>query len=250
MSFWSVLLLLVAGTAAGLSGSIAGLASLFSYPALLAVGLAPVTANVTNTVALVFNSVGSVSGSRPELASQWGRVRRLAPAGVAGGIVGGALLLVGPAGAFERIVPWLIAVGSLTILINPRPPVDPDAPPRRESRAVIAGTFVIGIYGGYFGAAAGVLLLALLLVATSESLAHSNAVKNVVLGGANAVAAAIFAVYGSVDWLAAIPLAVGLFIGGHTGPIVVRRTPARLLRRVIAVAGLGLAGYLGFTAYT
>ena len=250
MTFWHVVLLLVAGTAAGLSGSVAGLASLFSYPALLAVGLAPVTANVTNTVALVFNSAGSITGSRPELATQWGRVRRLAPTCVAGGVLGGVLLLLGPAGVFEKIVPWLIAVGSLTILVNPRPPVDPDAPPRQESRAVLAGTFIIGVYGGYFGAAAGVLLLALLLVATSESLAHSNAVKNVVLGGANAVAAVIFAIFGSVDWLAAIPLAVGLFVGGHTGPLIVRHTPARLLRRVIAVAGLGLAGYLAFTAYT
>ena len=250
MNVGSVLLLVVAGVAAGLSGSIAGLASLFSYPALLAVGLAPVTANVTNTVGLVFNSVGSVSGSRPELASQWGRVRRLAPAGVAGGIAGGALLLLGPAGVFERIVPWLIAIGSLTILVNPRPPVDPGAPPRPESKALLAGTFLIGVYGGYFGAAAGVLLLALLLAGTSESLAHSNAVKNVVLGGANAVAAVIFAVFGSVDWAAAIPLAIGLFIGGHLGPAVVRRSPARPLRIAIALAGLGLAGYLGLAAYT
>ena len=147
-------------------------------------------------------------------------------------------------------MPWLIAAGSLTILVNPRPPVDPDAPPRRESRAVLVGTFVIGIYGGYFGAAAGVLLLALLLVATSESLARSNAVKNVVLGGANAVAAVIFVIFGSIDWAAAVPLAVGLFVGGHTGPVVVRHTPTKVLRRGIAVAGLGLAVYLGVTAYT
>jgi len=242
-------LLLVAGVGAGLTGSIAGLASVISYPALLGVGLAPVTANVTNTVALVFSSVGSVAGSRPELRGQAARVRRLGAVGILGGTVGGVVLLSSPAGAFEKIVPWLIGFGSLTILITSRPPIDPDAPPRADSRLVLLGVFLIGVYGGYFGAAAGVLLLALLLAASSETLARCNAQKNFVLGLANLVAAVVFVLFGSVDWVAAVPLAIGLFVGGRTGPVIVRHAPARLLRILIAIAGIGLAIYLGVDAY-
>jgi uncharacterized membrane protein YfcA len=250
VDLWRPALLLVAGVGAGLTGSIAGLASLISYPALLGAGLAPVTANVTNTVALVFSSVGSVLGSRPELRGQAGRVRRLGAVGVLGGLVGGALLLSGPAGVFEKVVPWLIGLGSLTILITPRPPVETDAQARPDSRLVLFGVFLIGIYGGYFGAAAGVLLLALLLAASSETLARCNALKNTVLGLANLVAALVFVVFGSVDWTAAVPLAAGLFIGGRTGPVIVRHAPARTLRVLIAIAGVGLAIYLGVSAYS
>jgi uncharacterized membrane protein YfcA len=243
------LLLVVAGVGAGLTGSIAGLASLISYPALLGAGLAPVTANVTNTVALVFNSVGSVSGSRPELAGQAMRARRLGAVGVTGGALGGLLLLVSPAGAFEKVVPWLIGLGSLTILIAARPPSLPDAEPHVDSRLVLVGVFLIGIYGGYFGAAAGVLLMALLLATSSEALARCNALKNVVLGLTNVVAAVVFILFGSVDWPAALPLALGLFVGGRSGPVIVRHAPTRLLRLLIGAAGIGLAVYLGVAAY-
>jgi uncharacterized membrane protein YfcA len=249
VELWRLVLLLVAGVGAGLIGSIAGLASLLSYPALLATGLAPVAANVTNTVALVFSSVGSAAGSRVELRGQAARVRRLGAAAVLGGAVGGVLLLASPAGAFEKVVPWLIGFASLALLVTSRPAVDPAVVPHADSRLVVLGVFLIGSYGGYFGAAAGVLLLAVLLAVTSETLARSNALKNVVLGLANLVAALVFALFGSVDWAAAAPLAVGLLIGGRTGPIIVRHSPARLLRILIAVAGLGLAVYLGIGAY-
>ncbi len=250
MTPWSAGLVLLAGIGSGLAGSIAGLASLISYPALLAVGLAPVTANVTNTVALVFSSVGSVAGSRPELTGQGPDVRRLGPAGVLGGIAGGVLLLLTPRGSFQLVVPWLIGLGSLAILLPRREPRPADDGPHRiDSRLVLAGVFVVGIYGGYFGAAAGVLLLALILAAKPDTLARCNALKNVVLGLANLVAAVVFAVFGSVNWIAAAPLAVGLLIGGRIGPIVVRHSPARALRVVIALAGVGLAVYLGLDAY-
>jgi uncharacterized membrane protein YfcA len=243
---WQWLLLVLAGFGAGLTGSIAGLASLLSYPALLAVGLAPITANVTNTVALVFSSLGSVTGSRRELAGQRARVRRLGVVCVGGGLLGGALLLATPSGSFQLIVPWLIGLGSLTILLPRQPELHVDSP---DSRVVLGGVFVIGIYGGYFGAAAGVLLLALLLAASSDTLARSNALKNIVLGLANAIAAVVFVIFGSVDWVAAVPLAIGLFAGGRTGPVIVRHAPAQVLRRLIALAGVGLAIYLGLAAY-
>jgi uncharacterized protein len=249
VSPWEVPLVVLAGIGGGLAGSIAGLASLVSYPALLAVGLSPVSANMTNTVSLVFSSVGSVLGSRPELRGQATRVRRLGAVAVAGGIVGGVLLLSTPAGLFELIVPWLIAFGSLTILVSKRPEVHHDTPYTTDSRLVVVLIFAIGVYGGYFGAAAGVLLLAVLLAATPDTLARCNALKNVVLGLANLVAALAFVVFGTVSWLVAIPLAVGLFIGASAGPVIVRHAPDRPLRILIALGGVALAVYLAIDAY-
>jgi uncharacterized protein len=239
-----LLLLLLAGLVGGLTGSIAGLASLVSYPALLGVGLGPITANVTNTVALVFSSVGSVSGSRPELAGQSHRVKPLAVAAVAGGAVGATLLLLTPSDTFEKLAPWLIGGASLAILVRPR--LHEAA---AQHRGLLAGVFVIAIYGGYFGAAAGVMLLALMLVLTGESLARSNALKNVVLGIANAVAAIGFAAFGDPEWVAVLPLAAGLLAGGRLGPVVVRHSNATFLRAVIGAAGLALAVKLGVDAY-
>jgi uncharacterized membrane protein YfcA len=245
-----LLLLVCAGVAGGLAGSIAGLASLVSYPALLAVGVGPVAANITNTVALVFSSLGSTLGSRPELQGQAVRVRELAIAAVLGGGAGAGLLLLTPSGTFERIAPWLIGVASLTILLRPRVrAVDHEGEQAGASAGLIAGVFLIGIYGGYFGAAAGVMLLALLLVGTSDTLARGNALKNVVLGIANATAALAFIVLGDVHWAAVAPLAVGLFAGARLGPIVVRHSTAGILRALIGVAGLALAVKLGADAY-
>jgi uncharacterized membrane protein YfcA len=239
-----LLLLLVAGLVGGLTGSIAGLASLVTYPALLAVGLGPITANVTNTVALVFSSVGSVAGSRPELAGQLQRLKPLAAAAVAGGAVGATLLLLTPSDTFEKLAPWLIGVASLTILVRPRVHAAPT-----EHRGLAPGVFLIAIYGGYFGAAAGVMLLALMLVLTGEPLARSNAFKNVVLGIANAVAAIAFTVFGDPEWAAVVPLAAGLLAGARLGPVVVRHSNATILRALIGAAGLGLAVKLGIDAY-
>ena len=245
--------LVLAGIGAGLTGSIAGLASLVSYPALLATGIPPVTANVTNTVALVLNAVGSVSASRPELRGQARRLRPLVVAAALGGATGMVLLLLTPTEAFERIVPWLIGGASAAILVQ-RPPrelaADGAQQPVRDPRWLPLGTFAVAIYGGYFGAAAGVLLLAMFLLSTHEGLPRGNAMKNVVLGTANAVAAVGFVVLTDVAWSAALPLALGFFVGGRIGPSVVRRAPQKALRTVIAVAGLALAVHLGIQAYS
>jgi len=251
MSPGTVLLLLGAGVGAGLSGSIAGLASLFSYPALLAVGLPPVTANVTNTVALTFSSLGSVVGSRPELTGQGATVRRFAVLTTLGGALGAGLVLLTPAGAFERIVPFLVGGASVVLLFQPlfRPVPGPVAGMPRTGAAVAGGVFAVAVYGGYFGAAAGVLMLALILVSLPVSLLQGNALKNVLLGLANGVAAIGFAVFGDVDWLAALPLAIGLLAGARVGPAVSRRIPTTVLRVGIAVAGLGLAVVLAVGAY-
>jgi len=240
-------LLILAGAAAGLAGGIAGLASVISYPALLAAGLPPVTANVTNTVALVFSSAGSVLGARPELRGQGPRMRVLGLAGLGGGALGALLLLLTPAGAFEKVVPVLIGAASVGVLV-PRPRV-----PRQLAGAdagwVVAAVFAVSIYGGYFGAASGVLMLALLLNATADSLPVNNAIKNAVLGLANGIAAVGFGLFSDVRWLAALPLAVGFFAGGLLSPMLVRRLPAGPLRLLIATFGVAIAIRLALRAY-
>ncbi len=242
-------LLVGAGVGAGVIGSTAGLASLVSYPALLALGLPPVTANVTNTVALVGAGIGSAAGSRVELTGQGGEIRRLAGVAVAGGATGAALLLLTPGRAFERLVPVLIALAALLLLAQPQVRrLRARHTPAGSTALVTVGTYAIGIYGGFFGAAAGVMLLALLLVATDDTLVRANALKNVLLWIANAVAAAGFAVVADVRWSAALPLGVGCVLGGLLGPALSRRLPPTAVRVVVALAGLGLAVRLATTA--
>jgi hypothetical protein len=267
-------LLVGAGIAAGLAGSIAGLASLFSYPALLAAGLPATAANVTNTVSLAVGSISTITSSRPDLAGQAGTARRLGLVCALGGATGAGLLLLTPSDLFTRIVPFLVGGASVLLLVGRRPPqplaqpeplgqleglgqlkglgqpetLGPDVQPRRR-RGMTAAVLAVSVYGGYFGAAAGVLMLALLLAALPETLIRVNALKNVLLGLANVIAAVGFAVFGPVSWLAAVPLTIGLLLGSWFGPPVVRRLPANLLRIGIAVAGVGLAVKLGVDAF-
>jgi uncharacterized membrane protein YfcA len=241
----------LAGVGAGLIGSIAGLASLVSYPALLAVGLPPVVANVTNTVAMLGTTVGAAAGSRPELAGQRVRVAWLCLITAVGGAFGGVLLLVTPPGAFTRVVPWLIGAASVLLLFAPR--LRAAAAHSHAAMglgpATAAAAFGVGVYGGYFGAAAGVLMLALLSVVWAQSLARSNAAKTLATGTANLLASVLFAFSGKVDWPAAIALCVGCLIGSRIGPAIVRRVPATPLRIAIGLAGLGLAGVLAWQAF-
>jgi uncharacterized protein len=241
-----VVLLLAAGVLAGLAGSVAGLASLVSYPALLAVGLPALTANVTNTVALVFYTLGAMAFSRPELVGQSGRLRRLTVVTGFGGAAGAALLLSTPAKVFELLVPPLIAAASLVLLAQRQITRLAGGLLDERSPALLAGVFAVGVYGGYFGAAAGVVLLALLTVSVAEPLARLVAARNAALGLANAVAAVAFAAFGPVRWAAAAPLAAGFLLGGGLGPGLVRRLPGDRLRVAIAVCGLALAAKLAF----
>lgn len=242
--------LIAAGFGGGLVGSIAGLASLVTYPALLAFGLSPVAANVTNTVALIFTGVGSISGSRPELAGQKERLLKFGAAGLIGGAVGGALLLLTPGAAFEKLVPFLIASAAAGILVRRKPRDLPNVDVHVDRKLLVFGVAAVSVYGGYFGAGAGVMMLAFLLLAGHDLLPRSNAIKNVVLFLANVIAAVAFAFFGPVDWLVALPLAIGALIGGRFGPIVVRRAPQRPLRILIAIGGFVLAIALAVQAFT
>ena len=248
----SFLVLVLAGIGGGLSGSIAGLASLVTFPALLAVGLPPVAANVTNTVGLVFTGVGSFLGSRTELRGQGRWLLRVAPGAALGGLLGAVLLLTTPAEGFEKLVPFLLGIASLTILL-PRGRAARSAPGEGRGRVALVlqalALFLITVYGGYFGAAAGVLLLALLLRTRDADLPRANAAKNAILAVANSVAAVVFIAVAPVDWGAVIPLGIGCLIGSRIGPVVVRSVPVRPLRYLIGVAGMALAITLGVRAF-
>jgi len=244
-----VLLLAGAGVLAGILGSVGGLASLASYPALLLAGLPPTAANVTNTVALVATTVGAASGSRPELAGQGRYIWRLCAVSVTGGACGAALLLTTPPGVFEVVVPWLIAGGSIVLLLGPRlRQALGRHPTGRVGVGTQIGVFCVAVYSGYFGAAAGVVLLAILTAVSLQSLARVNAAKNLIAGASNGVAAVVFSLVGPVHWVAAVALGAGSLVGGALGPSAVRRLPAGPLRVAIAVAGLCLAAKLAFDA--
>lgn len=249
MSVGEVLALVAVGVVAGLVSAVVSLATLVSYPALLAVGLRPLEANVTNTVALVLAAVGASVGSKRELAGQRRRVVRLGVLTAAGGATGAALLLLTPDRAFESLVPWLVGTASLVVLAQPYAVRLARSRGHQRSLALLFGVYGVAIYTGYFGAAGGVLMLAVLGALLDQPLAHINAAKNVIAGVANGVAAIGFTLFGPVRWAAAVPLALGFLLGGWLGPAVVRRLPAGTLRWAIAACGVAVAVKLGVDTY-
>jgi uncharacterized membrane protein YfcA len=249
MGLAAVFVLLGTGLAAGLASTVAGLASLVSYPVLLLLGLPPVVANMTNTVALACTGAGAAAGSPRELAGQGSLVRRLGAVTAVGGAAGATLLLLTPASAFQDAAPVLIAAASVLLLVQPRIAgltARPGGDRSRPLRAAMAG---VAVYTGYFGAAGGIGMLGVLGMMLDQPLARINAIKNVVSALANAAAAVLFALFGSVRWAAAAPLTAGFVAGGWIGPALVRRLPARLLRAVVGCCGLALAVRLSLTAY-
>jgi uncharacterized membrane protein YfcA len=245
-----VLILLGAGILAGLVSTIVSLASIVSYPALLALGIPPLSANVTNTVALLFTAVGATAGSQRELQGQRARVIRLGTLTALGGATGAALLLLTPGGAFERVAPFLVGAASLVLLVQPHLTRAAGRAGGEHSVPLRVGVFAVAIYTGYFGAAGGILTLAILAAMLELPLVRVNAVKNVVAGMSNGVAALGFAFFGPVRWAAVVPLAAGFLTGGWIGPSLVRRLPGQALRFVVVVCGVAVAIKLGVDAYT
>ncbi|MEZ0292012.1 MAG: sulfite exporter TauE/SafE family protein [Solirubrobacteraceae bacterium] len=242
MSLPECLLVLVAGAFAGTINTVVGSGTLVTFPVLLAVGYSPVVANVSNTLGLVPGSVSGAIGYREELAGQRKRVLTLGSASVLGGIVGAILLLSLPPDAFETIVPVLIALALVLVIVQPR--LSRMIAARRErvrphgGPLLWTGVFGTGIYGGYFGAAQGVILLAITGIAIPEDLQRLNALKNVLAGAVNGVAAVIFIFFASVAWLPAVLLAVGSAAGGQLGAKIGRRLPPAVLRGLIVVVGI------------
>lgn len=243
-----VAVLVAVGVVAGVVSVVVSLASLVSYPALLALGLPPVAANVTNTVSLTFTGIGSTLGSRSELAGEGRTVLRLAVVSTLGGATGAALLLVLPGEAFERVVPVLVAGAATVLLVQPRL-VTRGFHPRGLTPVTVAGLFCAAVYTGYFGAAGGVLTLVVLGTILDRSIVVLNAVKNALAGFANGVAALGFALAGPVDWAAVVPLAAGFLVGGRLGPAMARALPAGALRLLVGGCGLAVAGVLAWRTY-
>lgn len=245
MSPLEAALVTLAGVAAGTINTVVGSGTLITFPTLLAFGVPPVTANVSNTVGLVPGSLSGAVGYRRELAGQRSRVVRLASASLIGGVAGALLLLWLPSSAFDAIVPALILLGVLLVVLGPR--IQRSVAARAESRGGIPDHGVwwvwpavaaVGVYGGYFGAAQGVLLMAILGIGVADSMHRHTATKNVLALVVNAVAAVVFISVADVDWTAAGLIALGSVVGGQLGAGVGRRLSPTLLRAVIAVVGV------------
>jgi uncharacterized membrane protein YfcA len=243
VTFLQMVAVLLAGMAAGTINVVVGSGTLITFPTLLAFGVPPVTANVSNTIGLVPGVASGVVGYRRELRGQRARAIRLGSASVAGGIVGAVLLLSLPDGAFSAIVPALIVVGLLLVVLQPR---ISDWVDRRHDGArgdfgpwwVWPAVFGTGVYGGYFGAAQGVILMGLLGIGIADTLQRLNGLKNVLAGLVNGVAGLIFVVVADVDWTVVGLIAAGSVVGGQLGATVGRRLSPVVLRVVIVLVGL------------
>lgn len=235
-----------AGIAAGIMNTVVGSGTLLTFPTLLAFGYSPVLANVSNTIGLVPGSFSGAYGYRAELAGQRRRTLILSVFSLLGGTLGAILLLNLPGSAFNDIVPVLIGLALVLVLVQPR--VGKWAAKRREERGtqereaggplLWLGVFATGVYGGYFGAAQGVLLIAMLGIAFTDSLQRINAVKNILAGLVNGIAAVLFIALSHVAWTAAGLIALGSVLGGQIGARVGRKLPPAALRAVIVCVGI------------
>lgn len=251
MSFVEFVAVLLAGTAAGAINAVVGSGSLITFPTLVALGWPPLVANVSNNIGLVPGSFSSVHGYRRELRGQRSRLLRLVPASAIGSLTGSVLLLTLPSDVFDRVVVVLIVVALVLVVSQPfiarrladrRAAGDADRPagsPAREvGPALVALVAAAGVYGGYFGAAQGIILVATLGIFVVDGLQRLNACKNVLAATVNSVAAVVFVATTTVDWAVVAVIAVGSTIGGQVGARVGRRLDPRWLRGLIVVVGL------------
>ncbi|MFB9314758.1 sulfite exporter TauE/SafE family protein [Nocardioides plantarum] len=245
MSPLESVLVALAGVAAGTINTVVGSGTLITFPTLLAFGVPPVTANVSNNIGLVPGSVTGAIGYRDELTGQRSRVVRLLSASVIGGAIGAVLLLVLPDGAFEAVVPVLIMLGVVLVIGQPR--LSAWVRRRAEARGdepsdgawwVWPAVLLTGVYGGYFGAAQGVLLMGVLGIGIAQSLQRSNAVKNILAAAVNGVAGLIFVFVADVDWRVVALIGAGSVVGGLLGARIGKRLPPLALRATIVVVGL------------
>ena len=244
MTWVEAVLIALAGVAAGTINTVVGSGTLITFPTLLAFGVPPVTANVSNSIGLVPGSVTGAVGYRRELRGQRSRVLHLASASGLGGLLGGVLLLWQP-GAFEVVVPALIALGLVLVVAGPR--ISAYVAKRHEASGglpergawwVWPGMFACGIYGGYFGAAQGVLMMAVLGIGVDETLQRLNGTKNVLAALVNGISGVLFVLVADVDWRIVGLIGCGAVVGGVLGSSIGRRLPAPVLRAFIVVVGV------------
>jgi uncharacterized membrane protein YfcA len=242
VTFWEGLLVFVAGIWAGTINTVVGSGTLVSFPVLLGVGVPPVTANVSNTIGLFPGSFVGAYGYRRELAGQRNRALLLSTASALGAVAGAVLLLELPADAFKAIVPVLIALALVLVVFGKQVTAWLTARGRGATEHVTVAlwtvSFATGVYGGYFGAAQGVLLMGFLGLFLAESLQRQNALKNVLAGVTNLVAAVVFVFVTHVDWTAAGLIAAGSIVGGLLGAKIGRRLSPVVLRATIVVVGV------------
>jgi uncharacterized protein len=242
MDVGEVVAIALAGLAAGAINTVVGSGTLITFPVLLAFGYPPVTANVTNTIGLVPGSVSGAIGYRRELEGQRRRVLRFGTASLLGGTTGAILLLVLPASAFKAIVPVFIAIALILVVLQPR--LNRALAERKVDRSreggvlTVLGVYATGVYGGYFGAAQGILLLGFLGIALPQDLQRTNALKNVLTAIVNGVAGVYFAFAAHVEWAPAAIIAFASMIGGQIGAHYGRRLHPAALRGVIVVVGV------------
>lgn len=244
-----LIFLLVAGLVAGAVNGVAGGGSLLVFPALLAVGFSPLAANVTNSVAQWPGYVGIVASTRQDLVGQRRRLAWTAPVAVVGSVVGCVLLLILPDAVFDAVVPALVLMAAALTALGPRlrrwlgTPHE-GAPDRLA--ALLPAIFLAGVYGGYFGGALGVILIAALQLCTNDVLRRLNALKAVLTLLVATVTVVIFAIGAPVDWLAVAVLAPATLVGGYLGGMVARRLPENVLRWAVVVVGTAVGVYLLF----
>jgi uncharacterized membrane protein YfcA len=244
------LAIFAAAVAAGGINAVVGSGSLITFPTLLAFGFPAVIANVSNNVGLVSGNVSGALGYRRELAGQRGRLLSLGAFAAAGSLAGAILLLSLPASAFALIVPVLILIACVLVIIQPR--LNAWMAARRDNRrtrgspVLAAGVLVSGAYGGYFGAAQGVLVIGLLGSFVDDDLQRVNAAKNVLVMIVNATAAVVFILFAQVNWVAVLLIAAGSTVGGMLGARLGRRLPPLALRIFIVVIGVISAAKLIF----
>jgi uncharacterized membrane protein YfcA len=229
----------LAAFAAGAMNSVAGGGSFLSFPALLFAGVPAISANATNNAAMWVGTIGSARGYREEVAEHRGLLLPVILASVAGSLIGACLLLVTPQTLFERLIPWLLLFATLVFAASPLLRRRSDAPPRHAPWQ-IAAQFAVAIYGGYFGAGMGILMLAVLAFSGLPNLNAQNAVKNVLSVSINGVALVPFVIARIVDWRFAIPMAAIALLGGYLGARFFRRVPQPLSRALVIAIGCAM----------
>jgi uncharacterized membrane protein YfcA len=253
MDIAQIALLVGAGLVAGAVNALAGGGSLITFPALIATGLPSVEANVTNSVSVFPGYVSSVFGSRADLSGQRSRVLAIVPAAVVGSVAGCALLLLTPARAFEVVVPFLVLGAAATLFFQDRLRGLVGHPralsPRRRFITLQIVVFVGAIYGGYFGAALGVMYVAALALVLDEPLNRINALKNVLSAAVGGVTLLVFAIFADVDWPAALTLAPATIVGGYAGARAARRLPSQVLKALIVTFGTVIGLVLLYRAF-
>jgi len=238
----------VAGVLAGALNAVAGGGSLLTFPVLVAAGLPALEANITNTIAQLPGYASVAHGYRRELRGQGGRLRRLAPPTVLGGLAGVAALKLTSESAFEVIAPILVVCASVLLAVQPRLSRSVGTRERpagsRLPALLLAAVFGCGMYAAYFGAAAGVVLLAVLALGIDERLQRLNALNRTLVLLANLVAVPLFAILGPVEWTAVAVLAPSTLVGGALGARVARRLSERVLRTVVVILGVAIGAWL------